>query len=323
MKKGLILRALFSASFVFVVALCAMVTVSGKDAAAAEATVAAADGSSFSISVGSLFLRREGTHNYILVSSIGPGGTKTVLDSQSLNLDDYEPGLDVSAAYKSKGGLEANFRYFGLNSWSEDSRIVLNRLVDSKPMNPGTEGLASAATIYSSYSSQLDSAEINMGWWPVEYIGVFAGPRHLTIDESNKITILNDSVAFSSSADNELWGGQVGVKANLFKTRRGCTASLWGKAGYYDNAISTKFGIHTNFEGSSIQARGKSHTGTFAGEAGFDYKIVVVPHVALSTGYEILWIEKTALATAGNYDHIVDTDSVLYHGAKVALTIDW
>ena len=320
MKQGRVSRFLFSASFVFAIALCAMVTVSGKDASAAEATVASADGSEFGISVGTLFLRREGTNNYRLLSM----GGATVLDSQSLNLDDYEPGLDVSAAYKSKNGLEANFRYFGLNSRSEDTSVTISRIIDNKPKTPGTEAISGDISIYGSYSSKLDSAEINMGWWPVNYIGVFVGPRHLSLDETARINItsLGNEVDISSSADNELWGGQAGVTVDLLKTRRGCVGSIWCKAGYYDNAISTKFNIHQAFPGSP-HAGGQSHTGTFVGEAGLDYKIVVVPHVALTTGYEMLWIEKTALATAFNTTHIVDTDSVLYHGAKVALTIDW
>lgn len=301
MRIGSVLRFLFSASFIYTFALCAMVATSVKDASAAETAVTTAGGSRFDISVGTLLLRREGTHNYSILTEDGV----TALDSNALNLDDYEPGLDVRAAYKNKNGLEANFRYFGLNSWSE---------------NTTTEFLGGSTS--SSYSSKLDSAEINIGWWPTSYIGVFVGPRYLKLNELLDININNNMLAFSSYADNELWGGQVGVTVDLLKTRRGCVGSIWGKAGYYDNAISTRGDIQV-FSSPLFHARGNSHTGTFAGEAGLDYKIVIVPHVALTTGYEMLWIEKATLATAGNATHIKDTDSVLYHGAKVALTIDW
>ncbi len=301
----------------------------------AESTVKTDNGSEFKLSLGTLILQRESGDDHILARRYQHSG-KVFLNSNEYDFD-YSPGVNLSASYKTPKGLEANMRYF-IVDWNDGTagKDLNSGIVWMQYQRPGIYLVRGDIGLSSNYSSSLDSLEFNFGWWPIEQLGVFVGPRRITLNEQLEIkSTLNGffgtrTLSDTSHVENELWGGQLGLKGVLFKTTGGTDSSLWGNVGYYNNSIDAD--MVRKGELDTWRANGSSHTGSIAGEAGLDFNLAIMPKTLfLNAGYEMLWVQKVAIAPAQyevsdvfiSHRTRVATDDALYHGAKVALSVKW
>jgi len=286
---------------------------------------------------GLLLLDRENNATLDLVTdSFSPGGTNFV-NAKNLNLK-FEPGLDASlrAILHILGTtLGAEVRYFGIREWSESHGPVLlpaNNLVVMKHQSPIAFLSTGETTVLAKYESGLHNAEFNLSWYPKERIRIFIGARYIRLDEDLRISheSFGTTVMDKVSAKNDLLGGQLGIEGVFFgKPDGGFSIDGLVKVGYFNNDISTKARFPLPGIGF-LSARSSKDKNTLAGEFGIGVSYAFCRNIALSTRYQLLWLNNVALAP--EQWHVTNyatgristaTDSVFYQGGWVGVIISW
>ena len=166
---------------------------------------------------------------------------------------------------------------------------------------------------------------------PIERIRVLVGGRYIYIDEELKYTNVRSrdlSIAKEIGAKNNLLGVQVGVDGVfLGKTDDGISIDGVAKVGYFNNHISARANANTVIGSESI--RFNKDEGTLGTEFGIGVKYAFSRNIAFSVGYQLLWLERVALApqqvTMINDDggSTAETESVLYQGGWVGFIFSW
>ncbi len=286
---------------------------------------------------GLLVLHRENNANLPLVtSSFGPGGT-TIVNAKDLNLG-FQPALDASleARLRMLGTtFNAEIRYFGIDEWTESHGPILrpaNSLVVVKHLSPIAFLSTAESSVFAKYKSELYNVEFNLGWYPKERIRIFIGPRYIRLDEDLKISheTFGTVVLDKLTTKNDLLGGQVGIEGIFFgKPDGGFSIDSWAKVGYFNNDISTKAKVPLPRIGN-LSAKSSNDKGALAVEFGIGVSYAFCRNIALSTRYQLLWLNNVALAPdqwpATNYTSgriNTETSGVLYQGGWVGLIVSW
>ncbi len=256
--------------------------------------------------------------------------TKT-LNAEDLTLG-FGYGLDASLGVKLRTSgttLGAEVRYFGIKEWSEEGSFISQTISWAAPA-PDAYGTYDVTTDYD-YTSNLHNVEINLNWYPIERIRVLVGGRYIYIDEELKYANVRSrdlSIAKEISAKNNLLGVQVGIDGIfLGKTDDGISIDGLAKVGYFNNHISARANANTVIGSESI--RFNKDEGTLGAEFGIGVKYAFSRNIAFSAGYQLLWLDKVALApqqgTMINYDEgsTVETESVLYQGGWIGFIFSW
>jgi len=291
------------------------------------------------VSVGPIMLKRKNNADTTLVitrPAFVPSLRASDLDS------DFQIGPEVIIAYRFNNveklkNFEIEGRWFKIFEVLSDTNATRVR----RPLIPyktplGNDGIWSYSA---DYKYDLQNAELNFRWLAKKKITLLAGPRFIGMDE--KLNIMGTRLTgtpfpqgrdHSIQTKNRLIGAQLGIDANLFETPmpKALSLDVWGRAGYYNNDISTHTRMFRAPAGTVLSCDADENKGSFVGEVGVNAKIKFNSSFMLIAGYEFLWIQDAALASAqiavsdpSNATASVATDSVYYHGAKVAFQFRW
>jgi len=171
------------------------------------------------------------------------------------------------------------------------------------------------------YLSTLQSAEANvlMAW--DNWTNVLVGFRWFELDEHASISANGTNATFATSYDtlNDLIGGQVGIERAVFDRGDPLTLLVTGKTGVYANRIvRTATGI--------AAANATTNEVSFSGDLEILARYQFNPHVAFTAGYNLLWLETTALAIEqyGSSKTAINTSgSPFYHGFLLGVEAVW
>jgi hypothetical protein len=284
---------------------------------------------------GALFLHREDNDHRTLVTDSFLGGNE-LLNASDLDLG-FETGTDISLMLQYREmGLE--LRFFGLQDWSESKGPQTSPGGAVVQYLTPIGNTAYPAEVSAKYNSWLNNGEFNLHWWPCanERYHLLMGVRWIRLSE--RLGITQDigpglNVAnYKTTARNRLWGGQIGAEGVLFgNLEKGFSIDGCVKGGYFRNDILTKATISQSILSDVFVANADKNKGTFLGELGIGANYAFTRNIALTVRYQLLWLDQVALAPeqiqnlapfAGTA-RSVDTDSVLYHGGCVGLTISF
>jgi|GEM_PF-4223163 len=278
------------------------------------------------------FLHREDNDSQTLVTDSFGGGNE-LLNASDLDLGfDTGPDISLMLQYR-KMGLE--LRFFGLQDWSE------SKGPQTSPGGAVVQYLTPIGNTFfpsevsAKYTSWLNNAECNLHYSLMERFKVFMGVRWLKLNErlliQQNIGPDLNLAKYNNTARNRLWGGQIGAEGVLFGSlEKGFSIDGCVKGGYFRNDILTKASI-TQQTGPGFSAKADKDKGTFVGELGIGANYTFTRNIALTARYQLFWLDQVALAPqqianldpAAGTARSVDTDSVLYQGGCVGLTISF
>jgi Protein of unknown function (DUF1551). len=269
------------------------------DAPAAATTVASAPDDNcpkVTVKLGAMFLRRGDNHDNRLVQY--SDYTNASVDSDDLDLG-WAPGMDASIMIQNPSfGIEA--RYLGLTEWDESKTDIQynQRIGDAR----------------AKFKSKLSNVELNLHWWPCENdrYSFFAGFRWLRLTD-RVVSNWDDFYGkYDPSSRNKLYGGQIGIEGLLFGKRdKGFSLDGSVKTGFYANNIQNK---ESGYTWSDSRTTSK---GVNLSELGLNLNYAFTKNIAMTVGYELLYISRISTPVAENYD--TGSQSVLYQGSRVGL----
>jgi len=276
--------------------------------------------------IGPIFLHRQDNDSLTLVTdSFTPGGTE-LLNASELDLC-WAWGWDFTVEAQ-RGAFGGEVRYFGVPEWSKDRGVETSAGGSVVQYLTPIGNVSSPSEISASYESMLHSVEFNLKWFPMDRLSVIAGPRFFKIDEAMDITQnigpgLNTALHHVTT-ENTLLGGQIGVEGVFFNIH-GFSADGWLKAGYYSNGMESAVDVSQNV-GPAYHSSDATRKGTFVGDLGINVNYAITPKILLTAGYQLLWIEKAALAPQQVPVHdpanglgSTATDHVLYQGIRAGV----
>ena len=304
-----------------------------------------------------LFLHRNQTKGVPV--AITTGTARTVLGTNDIKFG-FRPGVRFTLGYHPDPNNTVELVYFGLQKWTAKASTNCDKLGESSPCLAAVFSQASpssssgfydfedfgainnpAEAARIKYQSKLHNVELNykrhFAPWGNFIPTLLVGLRYMSVPERFGIAMFGEDGDLSDRADykikskNHLFGVQVGGDGTY---RMGSVdLSLRAKAGLFANwAKQITSGSETS-EGFSDSFRGsKSEAGAAGvGEAGLFATWNLHPNVALTAGYQILYIAGLALApeqmatsnSQGAISQLDKSGSAFYHGPSVGVKVSW
>ena len=247
-----------------------------------------------------------------------PGGT-ILLDTNDMHMG-TEAGVRFQWTCDSDCGTDLQFAYMGSHSFYESTTIVgpdvRGVFYNTFTGNPST-------SVTTTYKSDLDSGELNLRTRTWRQLAPLVGVRVLQLED----WIGHDTTTghLDATADNELYGVQVGFEGVVFRSGRW---SLEGtlKAGVYYNNLDVVG------DSSNIDFTRWFHQTSFVGDLNLVLRYQICPRIAMRVGYQALWLDNVALLPDqfDNFDVFVtpaqgsvDLSTVGYHGGFVGFEATW
>ncbi len=281
--------------------------------------------------VGTVLLERSRLKSQPLVYNVNSGDTL-------LNADHYDfpvrGGLDVAALRRGEW-CDVDFRYFGIDQWSASQGSQLLPLGSDFPITGLDPTDAPVLINRSTYSTQLQSVELNLRRNVSHRLTLLAGFRYLGLGENFFLTAnyglgLFD-IDFHFRTRNHLYGGQIGADYILWDGGGPLRVESALKAGVFGNAASNALseqavGLGTFFADSAH----RSHT-AFVGDLNFTAVYQLNRAWAVRVGYQLLWVAGVGLVAdqpsqlnlnTGTL-HVDTSGSALFHGAMLGLERSW
>lgn len=271
----------------------------------------------WNVAVGAVFLRRDDGGSRPLSNGNSP------LDAGTLGFRfDGGPSLRILRRRVLQSAWDLELSYFGVNEFDAYGHSAnASTLFTSPPIVFAPQLLAAK------YQSRLDSTEINLrrcnnGW--LTWLGGF---RWIEVGEQLETSFVG--AAHTINTNNHLYGFQFGVDSVLF-TRPVFTIEAWGKAGVYYNSADQSTNI-TNIAGTIPRFSASSSETAFVGDLGILGTYTLNPLWRLRGGYQVLFVDRLALASDQYASSNVTTGSAtldtgntaVYHGFTAALEFVW
>ncbi len=190
------------------------------------------------------------------------------------------------------GGTDLHFGYFGINSLDAGTRVdalqVRSIFFQAYPQNP-------PPSFDFTYSSNLYSGEANLKFASRSRVRPIAGLRFFKLEDTYDV-FRNSSgplIGFRSLTNNTLFGGQIGLEGELWRTRR---VHLYG--------FGKVAAMHNEVEGSATAQNAyrefSDSTYTTLVDAGTGAEILVAGPLAFRVGYRSLFASDVALGIDQN-----------------------
>jgi hypothetical protein len=275
-----------------------------------------------------------------LISGSASPGSGNVLTSDAFDYG-WTGGGEVRAGARlwgSQWGVEIAGQWLNHFRESVTSLVPAPGGVLIQTLTPATTyGIATGGFFDSTATSGIYSLEGNITWWNA-YRGVIflAGVRYIRLQESLGIRGFSPAGAFIESDDwdtrNSMLGGQLGLRVD-FLDFFGHTAGPWlfdghVRGGVFYNEITNDMGR----SGAQLfHARTNDTAYVVQGGANIGYRFS--PNVAITAGYEAMWLSDVALApnqvgvtpnfNCGPCPGAIGfrVEELLIHGVKVGLRI--
>jgi hypothetical protein len=156
--------------------------------------------------------------------------------------------------------------------------------------------------------------------------------RAIDLDDTQDFRLNTNVARGLYDYDNELLGVQIGAEVSVLPQDSAFSIDLSGKVGYYqleaEGGIFEFQGAGNNFIGSFT---GELEDETFAAEFGITAGWAPTDHLKIFAGYQALFISDVALASDAASRSLlnpsllrsVETDDILFHGAKFGVSLIW
>ncbi len=272
---------------------------------------------------GAVVLDRVSPRSTAMVVETGTG--RSLMNASGFSFN-WDGGLDASLIRRMGDDNNLEARYFGVNNFTARQAFLTTtpaNIPTTPPENippsaPSTPTNPLAPNVNSRFDSSLYSAEINWHHESTETIGWLAGFRWLQTNDALGITFPDPVVnrTFRSVTDNQLCGGQIGADLKVWEEGGPLRIDTVLKAGLYNNNASNVQDSHSQL--------------AFVGEIGVNIIYQCCDHVALSAGYELLWLDGVAVATEQipvinriTNSGIDSGGDAFYHGAMFSVNCAW
>jgi Protein of unknown function (DUF1551). len=232
-----------------------------------------------------------------------------LIDADDLDLG-WAPGMDASIMLHNPCyGVE--LRYLGLHQWSESKSAYYSSAVAQYDIFESAK-----------FRSRLHNVELNLHWWPCtnDRYSLLAGFRWLRLTDTLSLfqSITGGEVPFEGgetiSSRNQFWGGQVGAEGLLYGERdQGFSIDGVVKVGLFANDINNHVRGYSIPGGSGSFRWDRTKT-SFIGEVGLNANYAFTKNIAMTLGYEFLYLNKVAVPV-----NECSTQSVIYNGARLGL----
>lgn len=278
----------------------------------------------WTVRVGAVILDRSKPENDVIAREAG--GLLTVSAGGDFDFG-WSSGVDVYVARQPYNGFGFDFRFFNLDSGAS---FGYDETID---LDIGHDSVINLFDVDSRYGSKLDSSEINLRMPSSSRTTWLAGFRWLELSERLNYDIDLLSLVdndFRWNTDNNLYGGQGGVDLQLWDLESPLAINSVLKAGVYGNDASNQFQYHVN--NFPILSGGDANGDVaFVGDVGINLSYQVTQHLALTGGYQLLWISGAALASDQaaltldevDIDVLTTSGDLFYHGALTGATVTW
>ena len=227
--------------------------------------------------------------------------------------------------YQMPSGYLVDGRYFSDHGAGSDN--VIDNVTSFRMAGIGITILG-GGTLLNTYTTKLDSAEINFHVPILEGCTVLAGFRYLQLMDHLEVDAVNPSIYTRWDEENHMCGGQTGIDLDFFSPGSRLQFNGIVKAGVYGNVASNHLSsvlVASDFDSATDAA--------FVGEVDFTASYQFTNHIACRAGYTVFWVEGLALAgdvashtvqVAGGTSSPINTNSGLwYNGATVSLDLTW
>jgi len=276
---------------------------------------------------GPIVLRRQSNGSATLIREAITNAT--VLKATSRDLG-WKTGLEARGGV-TLGDYGAEFRWINVGrvfrGWSDDAHVItpVNWEIPTRPILIGFP----VANVSAGFSSTLTNMEGNLTWQAHRYHALLAGVRYMSVKDDLGMhfdTGLNLADVKAASRNN-LWGGQLGAQGRVPVLTPDLLVGATVKGAYLHNSAKNNFNL-TQQVGSAFYASNRDGRNTWAFELGADIRYNIFSLVAVSAGYQGLWIGRVAQVTdqINRFNLLsgggaVGARSVWFHGPRVAIVI--
>lgn len=204
----------------------------------------------------------------------------------------FKAMLDIREVRPWFGGTDLQLGYFGINSLDADETISANEVnaffFGGIPTNPPT-------TFDFLYSSNLYSGEANLRFLSRRRVRPLVGLRYFKLEDTYDVTENSGAGrdGFFSLTNNSLIGGQLGMEADFYRSKR-LTWYGFGKVAAMHNDVegtATSRNAFNNFDDSNYATLVDAGTG-----ASFHF----VGPLSFKVGYRSLFVSDLALGIDQN-----------------------
>lgn len=194
--------------------------------------------------------------------------------------------------------------YFGLDSWDVTADYDL----------PGGDVGALE------FTSELQSAEINIRYNALEWLTLLAGFRYIGFMESVDFTAPAVGLLSIWELDtrNNFYGAQLGADIGLLRMFDRFEVSTGVKAGVFGNDAEWRHAVQ-NF-GSAVVFENEFGEAAFAGEWFLGGTFRLNDHSAIRAGYQMLWLKDVAMAI-NSFSEPDGLRSLLLHGGYAGIEL--
>jgi Putative beta barrel porin-7 (BBP7) len=223
--------------------------------------------------------------------------------------------------------------YFGLMHWNDGHALSGAGDLSLPGDIGGIAPFTAANTLDADYTSTINNAEINYFWHEgCESLMWMAGFRYFNLNEKFDYTTTGtDTGIYDVGSDNNLYGGQLGVRLRECCTHFEC--DLTAKAGAFGNSTQ----VHQFLSGSSSGAIAVTDSTVdksnwaFVGDLGANASYYICRNWCVMAGCNVIWVDGVALApdqldftnTATSRTSIDQGGNLFMYGSHVGLGCRW
>lgn len=278
----------------------------------------------WSVTGGAVFMSRSTPGSQQIIHPVG--STATISNASDFNFD-FSGGPEVTIDRKFADGNSLELRYFGDLDWTSSANYGAagNVQIGSIP-NFG------AIALTANDATRLNGAEINWLHPVNDRITFLAGARWLDVHDELQyhVSFPAFGALYDWNESNRLYGGQLGGKLALWKLDGPLSIDAVFKAGVFANSADNNFDLLPS-TGGSFPGGETGTAASFVGEIDVMATYAITNHISLQGGYQMLWIDRLALATdqaaAATLDHTQDglttTGDIFAYGATAGIEITW
>lgn len=274
----------------------------------------------WSVEAGAVMFHRSAGPSVPLAES-APPGQGTILNAADLEFG-FEAGPYVSLSKQVTERLAGEILYFGMGGWHSRRSVAL-------PAGITTTVFDAGSTVFDRIDawseSQLDNVELNVVYRLSGRFDLLCGFRWVGLEDTSGVLWDGresgaDFASASVWADNQLYGLQVGFDGTLWRPSTRLYLDGLLKAGVFSNQMSIGRDAGGTMPEFSSSAREITRTSVL-GELGLFGVFEVTERIALSLGYEVMWIDGVASGLSASDRH--DVGTVFCHGARATIEARW
>jgi len=323
--------------------------------AATQALAAQPSNKQWTFETEALFLKRNQTRGVPTSVSSTTSDDRVLLGTNDLRFG-FRPGARFTLGYHPDPMNTFEVVYFGLHNFSDKAKVTCPLATDPSDSNcidpvfedgsfKSTGDFEDAFQHKIKYESRLHNVELNykrhFSPWGNLHPSLLIGFRYLSVPE--KFTLFtadsgpppSDPGKYNIKTTNYLFGLQLGG-VGTYRFNPSFDLGLRFKAGLFANIAKQRTNFVNDLDDSpdsdDIEKTSKRRTNAAGvADAGLFATWNFNPNIALTAGYQILYVAGLALApeqlastnSVGAFSQLDTSGSAFYHGPSVGLKVSW